>query len=328
MNGFLQRCLTTAMAALGLGGVCVTATAADAWPSKPIRMIVPFPAGGGTDIIARDLTIRISAQNPWVFVVDNKPGSGGGLGLDAAAKSSPDGYTLVVGQTSNVAITPALYDKLPYNPARDFTPVALIGRSPLALVVSASSPYRTLADLIRDATAHPAELNVATSGNGTVAHLTSEMLQREAGMKLTHVPYRGAMQGLNDVLGGQIQLYISSVPTLISHIRAGKLRALAVTSLQRVADLPQVPTVAEQGYAGFESSTWFGVLGPAGLPAAVVNSVNAEVNRALALPALRKELEGQGLTLSPASPDDFARLIRADLTRWAKVVKDSGAHAD
>ena len=336
MSRFLSRCLSLAPQALALlraTMLCALlpgapALAADAWPAKPIRMIVPFPAGGGTDIVARDITLRLSGLNHWVFVIDNKPGSGGGLGLDAAAKSAPDGYTLVVGQTSNVAINPALYDRLPYNPVRDFAPVALIGRSPLALVVAASSPYRTLADLLQDARAHPSELNVATSGNGTVAHLTAEMLQREAGVKLTHVPYRGAMQGLNDVLGGQIQLYISSVPTLISHIRAGKLRALAVTSLQRVADLPQVPTVAEQGYPGFESSTWFGVMGPAGLPAAVVNTVNAEVNRALTLPALKSELEGQGLVLNPSSSEEFARLIRADITRWGQVVKASGARAD
>lgn len=326
MNGLLHRCLT--MAALVLGAVALPVCAGDAWPAKPIRLIVPFPAGGGTDIIARDLTMRMSGMDHWVFVIDNKPGSGGGLGLDAAAKSVPDGYTLVVGQTSNVAINPALYDKLPYNPTRDFTPVALIGSSPLALVVSASSPYRNLADLIKDAKAHPSELNVATSGNGTVAHLASEMLQREAGVKLTHVPYRGAMQGLNDVLGGQIQLYVSSVPTLISHIRAGKLRALAVTSLQRVADLPQVPTVAEQGYAGFEATTWFGIMGPAGLPATVVNTVNAAANRALAYPELRKELASQGLELTPTTPAEFARLIRSDIVRWGRVVRESGARAD
>lgn len=301
---------------------------ASMWPEKPMRMVVPFPAGGGTDIVARDVTNKLSTAAKWTFVVDNKPGSGGNLGIDTAAKAPADGYTFVIGQTSNLAINATLYSKLPYNPTTDLTPIGLIGEAPLVLVVANNSPYRTLADVVKAAKALPEVLNYATSGNGTVAHLTTELFQREAGVKLTHVPYKGASQGLTDVIGGQVHLYMSSVPTLIGHIKSGKLRALAVTSLQRVDDLPQVPTVAESGYKGFDAVTWFGVLGPARLPSSVVNSFNTELNKALNTPDLRKKLEDQGLTVKTGTPEHFGKLIRTDLEKWERVVKESGAKAD
>ena len=301
---------------------------AQSWPAKPIRLVVPFPAGGGTDIVARDVSNKITALSQWGFVIDNKPGSGGNLGIDTVAKAPPDGYTLVIGQTSNLAINPTLYSKLPYQPLTDLSPIGLIGHAPLVLVVAQSSPYRTLAEVIQAAKAQPQALNYATSGNGTVAHLATELLQREAGVELTHVPYKGASQGLTDVIGGQVQLYMSSVPTLIGHIKSGKLRALAVTSAQRVDDLPLVPTVAESGYKGFEAVTWFGLLGPARLPAPVVASLNSELNKALASPDLRKKLEDQGLTVQAGSPDQFLKLMRSDIEKWGRVVKASGARAD
>jgi len=300
----------------------------DAWPAKPIRTIVPFPAGGGTDIVARDVTQKIAGTTKWTFVIDNKPGSGGNLGIDAAAKASPDGYSLVVGQTSNLAINPSLYSKLPYDPVKDLTPVGLIGNAPLVLVVATESPFKTLGDVVKAAKAQPGTINYATSGNGTVAHLATELLQKEAGIKLTHIPYKGAAQGINDVIGGQVQLYISSVPTLLGHIKNGKLRPLAVTAAKRTDDLPQTPTVAESGYKGFEAVTWFGLLGPAKLPASVVNSVNAELNKALNSADLRKKLEDQGLNVTPGSAEEFGKLIRADIAKWAPVVKDSGAKVD
>ena len=303
-------------------------SAAQSWPAKPIRLVVPFPAGGGTDIVARDVSHKITALSQWGFVIDNKPGSGGNLGIDTVAKAQPDGHTLVIGQTSNLAINPTLYSKLPYQPLTDLSPIGLIGQAPLVLVVPQSSPYRTLADVIQAARAQPQTLNYATSGNGTVAHLATELLQREAGVELTHVPYKGASQGLTDVIGGQVQLYMSSVPTLIGHIKSGKLRALAVTSAQRVDDLPQVPTVAESGYKGFEAVTWFGLLGPARMPAPVVASLNNALNKALASPDLRKKLEDQGLTVQAGSPEQFLKLMRADIDKWGRVVKASGARAD
>ena len=300
----------------------------DAWPSKPIRIVVPFPAGGGTDIVARDVTQKISAATRWTFVIDNKPGSGGNLGIDSAAKAAPDGYSLVIGQTSNLAINPSLYAKLPYDPVKDLAPIGLIGNAPLVLVTAADSPFKSLADVIKAAKAQPGHINYATSGNGTVAHLATELFQREAAIKLTHIPYKGAAQGINDVIGGQVQLYVSSVPTLLGHIKSGKLRALATTSARRTDDLPQTPTVAESGYKGFEAVTWFGLLGPARLPAAVLAQLNTELNKALAAPDLRKKLEDQGLNITPSSPDDFARLIKADIAKWSVVVKESGAKLD
>ena len=317
--------------ALGLLGALALSPAVaqtDNWPAKPIRMVVPFPAGGGTDIIAREVTQKMAATNKWTFVIDNKPGSGGNIGIDNAAKSSPDGYSLVIGQTSNLAINPSLYSKLPYDPVKDLTPIGLVGNAALVVVVAANSSFRTLGDVINAAKAQPGVVNYATSGNGTVAHLATELLQREANVKLTHIPYKGAAQGINDVMGGQVQLYVSSVPTLIGHIKNGKLRALAVTSAKRVDDLPQTPTVAESGYKGFDAVTWFGLLGPANLPVAVVASANTELNKALNAPDLRKKLEDQGLTVTPTSASEFGQLIQGDIVKWAPVVRGSGAKVD
>ena len=300
----------------------------DNWPSKPIRIVVPFPAGGGTDIIARDVTQKMSATTKWTFIIDNKPGSGGNLGIDTAAKALADGHSLVVGQTSNLAINPSLYNKLPYDPVRDLAPIGLIGNAPLVLVVATDSPFKTLADVVKTAKAQPGHINYATSGNGTVAHLATELFQREAGIKLTHSPYKGASQGLTDVIGGQVQLYMSSVPTLLGHIKNGKLRALAVTAANRTDDLPQTPTVAESGYKGFEAVTWFGLLGPAKLPPAIVTTINVELNKALNSSDLRKKLEDQGLNVTPGTSDEFGKLIKSDIGKWAPVVKDSGAKVD
>ena len=300
----------------------------ESWPAKPIRTVVPFPAGGGTDIVARSVTQKIAGSTKWTFVIENKPGAGGNLGIDTAAKAQADGYTLVIGQTSNLAINPTLYSKLPYDPVKDLTPIGLIGNAPLVLVVATDSPFKTLADVVRAAKAQPGTINYATSGNGTVAHLATELLQKEAAIKLIHVPYRGAAQGINDLIGGQVQLYMSSVPTLIGQIKSGKLRALAVTAALRTDDLPQTPTIAESGYKGFEAVTWFGLLGPAKLPAAVVSSANAELNKALNSSDLRKKLEDQGLNVTPSSSEEFGKLIRQDIAKWASVVRDSGAKVD
>ena len=319
----------TRRAALGLALAGVAATAiAQAWPAKPIRLIVPFPAGGGTDIIGRELGQKLASNTGWTVVIDNKPGSGGNLGVDAAAKSPADGYTLVLGQTSNLAINPTLYSKLPYDPEKDLTPVGTVASAPLVLVVAADSPYKTLADAVAAARAKPSALNYATSGNGTVAHLATELFQRTANIKLTHVPYKGAAQGATDLIGGQVQIYVSSVPTLIGHIKNGKMRALAVTSAKRADDLPQVPTVAESGYKGFEAVTWFGIAGPARLPKDITTRLNAEINKALQSPDLLKKLSDQGADVSGSTPEQFGKLIHDDIARWGKVVKESGAKVD
>ncbi|HWT20161.1 MAG TPA: tripartite tricarboxylate transporter substrate binding protein [Variovorax sp.] len=326
-----SRRLAMAAAALVAGATLLAPIGAFAqapYPSRPIRLIVPFPAGGGTDLIAREVANKVATSNGWSIVIDNKPGSGGNLGVDAAAKAAPDGYTLVLGQTSNLAINPTLYAKLPYNPEKDLTPIGLVASAPLVLVVAADSPYKTLADVVAAAKARPEALNYASSGSGTVAHLTTELFQRAANVRFTHVPYKGAAQGSTDLIGGQVQMYMSSVPTLIGHIKNGKMRPIAVTSRKRAADLPNAPTVDESGYKGFEAATWFGIAGPAGLPKDVVAKLNAAFNKALQDPEVKRKLASQGAEVKGSTPEEFGAYIREEIVRWGKVVKDSGAKVD
>ena len=305
-----------------------SAAFAQAYPAKPIRVLVPFPPGGGTDIVAREVTQRVAANAGWTFVVENKPGAGGNLGVDQAAKSPPDGYTIVLGQTSNLAINPTLYSKLPYDPVKDLAPIGLVASAPLVIVVPAQSAFKSLADLVAAAKAKPGEVNFASPGNGTVAHLTGEKFQKTAGVRFQHVPYKGANQALTDVISGQVQLYVSSVPSVLSQIRNGKLRALAVTSEKRVDDLPQTPTVGEAGYQGFDAVTWFGFLAPAGTPKEAVARLNAEFNKALQQPELRKRLGDEGADPLGGTPEQFAQVIRDDIVRWGKIVKESGVRVD
>jgi len=305
-----------------------TVSFGQAWPSKPIRLVVPFPAGGGTDIIAREVTQKITEATKWPFIIDNKPGSGGAIGLDNIAKSPADGYSLVLGQTSNLAINPSLYKKLPYNPVKDLAPISMVASAPMVLVVATDSPYKSIADVVSAAKAKPGIINFSSSGNGTVGHLATELFQKEAGIKMVHVPYKGAAQAITDVIGGQVQIYMGSVPTVIGHIKNGKMRALAVTSLKRVDDIPQTPTIAESGYKNFEAATWFGILGPAKLPKEMVVKLNAEINKALKNPELQKKLSEQGADITGSTPDNFGKFISGEMSRWGKVVKESGASID
>jgi tripartite-type tricarboxylate transporter receptor subunit TctC len=322
-----RRSLFPCMAALA-GALLATGLHAQTYPSKPIKVIVPFPPGGGTDIIAREVTQKVATATGWTLVVENKAGAGGNIGVDAAAKSPADGHTLVLGQTSNLAINPTLYAKLPYDPLKDLAPIVTVANAALVLVTSSQSPFKTLADVVQAAKAKPGAVNYASSGSGTVAHLTTELFQTAAGIKLQHVPYKGAAQAMTDVIGGGVELYMSSVPTLIGQIRQGKLRALAVTSATRVDDLPQVPTINESGFSGFDAVTWFGFVAPAGTPKDVIARLNTEFNKALALPDLRKKLGEQGADPVGGTAEQFATLIKNDLVRWGKVVKESGARVD
>ena len=316
--------ITTAVA----GTILCSGAQAQAYPTKAIRVVVPFPPGGGTDIIARETTQRVAAATGWTFVIDNKPGAGGNLGVDAAAKSPADGYTLVLGQTSNLAINPTLYGKMPYDSQKDLAPVVLVANAPLVMVTGMGTPLKTLGDAVNAAKSKPGALNFASPGNGTVAHLTSELFQKAAGIKTQHVPYKGAAQALTDVISGTVELYMSSVPTLIGQIRNNKLRPLAVTSAKRVDDLPNVPTINESGYKGFDAVTWFGLLAPAGTPKDVIARLNAEFNKALQNPELRKKLGDEGADAAGGTPEQFAALIRDEIPRWGKVVKESGAKID
>ncbi len=319
----LRRCTLAACLAVVAGSAL-----AQAYPAKPIKLIVPFPAGGGTDIFARTVGQKLADTLKWTVVVDNKPGAGGNLGIDAAAKSAPDGYTLVLGQTSNLAINPSLYSKLPYDPIKDLVPVALVASAPLAVVVPANSPFKTFADVVAAAKGKPAQITLGTPGNGTVAHLAAELMQKAAGIKLQHVPYKGSAQALTDLMGGQIQIYMSSVPTALSHIKGGRLRAIAVTSEKRSSELPSVPTIAESGFKGFEATTWFGFAAPAGTPEPIVKQLNAEINKVLKAPDVRAKLMSEGGDVLGGTPEQFASLLRTDLVRWGRIVRESGAKLD
>ena len=305
-----------------VGGAVGTPHAATlaAYPEKPIRLIVPFPPGGGTDILARMVAHELTKAHGWQFVFDNRPGAAGNLGLDLAAKAVADGYTMVIGQTSNLAVNPNLYAKLPYDSVRDFAPVSLISSMPVALMVWAKSPYYKLGDLIDAAKAKPAELTFATTGNGTIGHLSGELLQRAAGVKFIHVPYKGAAVAFPDLLGGRFN---ASVETALPQVQGGTIRVLAVTSASRVPALKNVPTVAESGYRGVEANTWFGYLMPARTPEAIVARMSAETARVLNRTEIRERLASAGEQVTPG-PQAFAALLKADLAKWGKIVRDAG----
>jgi len=261
-------------------------------------------------------------------VIDNKPGAGGNLGVDQAAKSSPDGYTIVLGQTSNLAINPTLYSKLPYDPVKDLVPIGLVASAPLVLVVPSSSPYKTLADLVAAAKAKPGEVNFASPGNGTVAHLTGELFQKAAGVKFQHVPYKGSNQALTDLMGGQVQTFMASVPTALPHIKSGKLRAIAVSSAKRVGDLPQVPTISESGYKGFDATTWFGVLAPVGTPKDIVAKLNESINAGLNTPQMQARFKQLAADARPGTPEELATFIAGEIPKWQSMAKVAGVSAE
>jgi tripartite-type tricarboxylate transporter receptor subunit TctC len=324
----MKRVIRIAAAACIALGLITAASAQNKYPTKPIRLIVPFPPGGGTDILSRLIANKLTETVGWQIVVDNRGGAGGNIGLQAAAQAAPDGYTMVMGQTSNLAINPSLYKKLPYDPLRDFVPVSLVTASPIALVVSAKSPYRTLGDFVAAAKAKPGQVTFGSPGNGTVAHLTGELFQRTAAIKYVHGPYKGAAQALPDLLGGRIDLYSGSLETAAPHMKAGTIRALALTSLQRVPVVPEVPTVSESGYKGFQAVTWFGILVAKGTPDAIVQRLTAEITKVLQQPDVKERLAASGGLPVQTGPKEFAAVLSADLPKWARIVKESGAKVD
>jgi tripartite-type tricarboxylate transporter receptor subunit TctC len=330
MTLLTRRALTIAAALAPLG-----ARAQGAWPSKPVRIVVPFPAGGTTDILARALAPELQRVFGQPFVVDNKPGAGGNLGAADVAKAPADGHTLLMGTVGTHGINASLYPKLPYDPIKDFVPVTLVAGVPNVLVLNPAKAQQygigSVADLIRYAKAHPGKLNMASSGNGTSIHLAGELFKTMTGTFMVHFPYRGSGPALIDLIGGSMDLMFDNLPSSMPHIQAGKLKALAVTSAQRSAALPELPTVAQAGGAaleGYEASSWFGLLAPAGTPAEVVQRVQQEVARALASPALKERLQAQGAIPGGITSAEFARHIDAETKKWAQVVKASGAKVD
>lgn len=320
----LSRILFTLL----LAAMPLASHAADPYPARPIRLIVPFPPAGGTDIMSRLVANKLAEMTSWSIVVENHPGAGGNIGVSLAAKAPNDGYTIVMGQTSNLAINPTLYKHLPYEPAKDFSPITTIASAPLVLVVAADSPYKTLRDIIDAAKKEPGKLSFASPGNGTVAHMTIEMLQKSAGVKFSHVPYKGSAQAITDLIGGYVKVFMSSVPTAISQIKSGRMRAIAVTSAGRSNDLPDVPTINEAGYKGFDAATWFGLLAPKGTPADVVALLNGKVNQVLKMPDVRKRIELEGASVLGSTPQQFETLLKTDMVKWGQVVRESGAQVD
>ncbi len=306
------------------GLFCATplmASRAMAQVARPLRIIVPFTPGGSTDILARALAPKLSAALGQTVLIDNKPGAGGSLGATEAAKAEADGNTLLMGHIGTLGVNPSLYPKLGYDPLTSFVPVAWVARVPNMLVVSSASPVKSLKDLIAAARARPGSLSYSSGGNGSAAHIAFEYLKLKAKFSMLHIPYRGTGPSVTDVIGGQVDCTFTGVPTVLPHVKSGRLRALAVSSPQRLAVAPDVPTVAESGYPGFECDQWYGLVAPAGTPVARVALLNAEVNKALALAEVAQQLSTEGALPMPSSPKVFGDLIRREIPRWAEVVK-------
>ncbi|MGZ8197110.1 MAG: Bug family tripartite tricarboxylate transporter substrate binding protein [Burkholderiales bacterium] len=320
-----MRCL------LGVAAILCFMSVADAqtaYPARPIRFIVPFTPGGSGDIFARPVAQKMSEAMGQQVVVENRPGSGGVIGTEAAAKAAPDGYTIMMGLTANVAVNPSLYPKLPYDPLRDFAPVTLVAAAPYVLVVPPSLPARNVKELIALARPKPGDLAYASLGSGSMGHLSGELFASMAGVKLLHVPYKTLGQLIPDLISGQVQLFFLGVASAQPHVRSGKLRAVAVSGAKRSPALPQVPTVSESGVKGFEVTGWYGVFVPAGTPPELIARLHKEIVRALAMPDVRERLSSEGAELVSNSPREFDAFVRSELVKWAKVVKLSGAKAE
>jgi tripartite-type tricarboxylate transporter receptor subunit TctC len=301
---------------------------AQPYPSQPIKMIVPFTAGGTTDILARTIGQKLSEAWRQPVIVENKPGAGGNIGADAVAKAKPDGYTILMGTIGTQSINASLYSKMPYDAAKDFAPITLVAVVPNLLVVHPSVSAKTVGELVALAKAKPGQLNFASSSTGGSPHLAGEMFKQMTGADIVHVPYKGSAPALTDLLGGQVALMFDNMPSALPHVKAGKLRALGVTSARRSQAVPDIPTIAESGVAGYEVDSWFGILAPAGTPKEVVGKLNAEIVRILQMPDVRQRLQEQGAEPVGGTPEQFDEHIRKETVKWARVVKASGAKVD
>lgn len=300
---------------------------AQAYPTKPIRLVIPFPAGGATDIFGRAVSQKLSERLGQAVVVDNKPGAGGSIGSDIVAKAAPDGYTLLLATSSTHSIGPSFGTKLPYDAVNDFTPIAYVGNAPSIMLVPNSSPARTVKEWVDHARANPGRLNYASSGNGTIVHLTAEYFKAQAGLFLVHIPYRGTALAIPDLASGKVDVLFDSLPSGLPHVKEGRLRALAITSAKRSPLLPDLPPVSDT-VPGFESVTWFGMYGPKGMPADVVTRVNRAINQALADPEVKERLARLGIEPGGGSPQDFATLTDRDRAKWKKIITERKLTAD
>jgi tripartite-type tricarboxylate transporter receptor subunit TctC len=316
----IRKLLTIAALALAF-----TAAQAQPYPAKPIRMIVPFPPGGGTDILSRLVANKLTEVSKWTVVPDNRAGAGGTIGIAEAVRAAPTGYEMVMGQKDNMVVAPWLYKNLSYDPTKDLVAVAHVAYTPVVIVTRSDSKFKTLADVVAAARAAPDSITYGSPGNGTTIHLAGEIFKSAANIKMRHVPYKGSNAALMDVLAGNVDLMVSSLPSAMSQIQSGKLRPLAVTSARRSSSLPDVPTVAELGYKGFDVSTWYGLFMPAGTPKEVVTTVNAEVNKLLATPEMKAAIIAQGAEPQAMTPQELQTLLKTDYLKWKSIVQASGA---
>ena len=323
----LRLSLPLILAALAIGGP-VDLASAQSYPNRPITLVIPFAPGGSTSIVGRTVADKMSEILGQQIVVDNRPGAGGTVGTKAVAKSDPDGYTLLLGYTGTLAIGPSLYKNPGYDPRKDFAPIGMIGNAPNSLVVHPSFPAKTVAELVAHAKANPAKVNFGSAGAGTASHITGEYFARAAGIKLVHIPYKGTGPALTDLLGGHIPMAFAPIPASHANVSAGKLRALAVTSLTRSSLLPDVPTMMEAGLSGFDASLYYGLVAPAGTPRPIIDKLNKALRDALASDEVKRQLALDGTEMTPGTPEDYAAFIDKDEKKWAGLVRDSGVEQE
>lgn len=322
-----MKLLHKLMAAIAFA-VLAPGAQAQSYPDKPVRLVCPFPPGGAVDIASRAVAHELTQILGQAVTVDNRPGAGGNIGADIAAKSAPDGYTLLMTTSGIMAINPTLYSKLPFDTIKDFAPVSMVVLLDNVLVVNPALPVKSVKELIALAKARPGKLTYASSGNGTSIHLSAELFKSMTGVDMLHIPYKGSAPAITDLLGGQVDMMFDNIPSSLPQIRAGKLRALAVTGTKRSPLLPDVPTIAEAGVPGYDSYVWFGIVAPAGTPPAIIARLNAALVKAAAMPSFRNRLTEQGYDVLSSTPAQMAANIRSEIAKWGKIVKSSGARVD
>ncbi len=320
----MKKALLALLAACGMATVAPV-QADTAWPAKPIRLVIPFPPGGGTDILSRLVANQLTQSAKWTVVPDNRPGAGGTIGIAEVVRAAPTGYELVMGQKDNLVVAPWLYKTVKYDPSKDLLAVTHVAYTPIMIVAPANSPFKNIADVVAAAKRAPGSIKYGSPGNGTTIHLAAEIFSQAAGIKLLHVPYKGSNAAMMDAIAGNVDLMVASVPSAMAQIKAGKLRALAVTSATRSTSLPEVPTLAESGYKQVDVSTWYGIFAPAKTPREVVDKLAAEVNKQLATPAMIQAIHEQGAEPKLMSQKQFADLVQSDYKKWKTIVQESGA---